>query len=188
MVFLFTWFKMMCSQTNSLLRKIGLRRTVPNLSFFQLFFVHVFFRAFSEYFNTLFFLLHILGIIYESSVTSNDLVMASKAIIALQTRKTNLVVSAEYIFPSFIRKKSIRTFFLSNSDTYCYAKSLYRSRAVRHFYWIEYEIWADFGPVGNTGKKLGAIMSNIHSDSKSPISFTNSKMAKLQKIFFLCFR
>ena len=27
-----------------------------------------------------------------------------------------------------------------------------------------------------------------HSDSKSPILFTNSKMVKLQKIFFLCFR
>ena len=45
-----------------------------------------------QYFNP-FFLLHILGVIYESSVTSNDLVTASKAIIALQTRETNLVVS-----------------------------------------------------------------------------------------------
>jgi hypothetical protein len=27
-----------------------------------------------------------------------------------------------------------------------------------------------------------------HSDSKSPISFTNSKMVKFEKIFFLCFR
>ena len=74
------------------------------LEFLSIFSVHFFFRAFSEYFNTLFFLLHILGIIYESSVTSNDLVMASKAIIALQTRETNLVVS-KYIFPSFIRNQ-----------------------------------------------------------------------------------
>ena len=33
------------------------------------------------------------------------------------------------------------------------AKSLYRSRAGKHFYGTEYEIWADFGPVGNTEKK-----------------------------------
>ena len=25
-----------------------------------------------------------------------------------------------------------------------------------HFYETEYEIWADFGAVGNTGKKIGA--------------------------------
>ena len=42
------------------------------------------------------------------------------------------------------------------------AKSLYRSRAGRHFYGTEYEIWADFGPVGNTEKKYGGpIMSNF---------------------------
>ena len=40
-------------------------------------------------------------------------------------------------------------------------KSLYRSRAGRHFYETEYEIWADFGPVGNTEKKTGPIMSNF---------------------------
>ena len=33
------------------------------------------------------------------------------------------------------------------------AKSLYRSRAGSHFDGTEYEIWADFGPVGNTEKK-----------------------------------
>ena len=33
------------------------------------------------------------------------------------------------------------------------AKSLYRSRAVSHFYGTEYEILAGFGPVGNTEKK-----------------------------------
>ena len=31
-----------------------------------------------------------------------------------------------------------------------------RSRAGSHFYGTEYEIWADFGPVGNTEKKFGA--------------------------------
>ena len=37
-------------------------------------------------------------------------------------------------------------------------KPLYRS----HFYGTEYEIWTDFGPVGNTGKKdLGPIISNF---------------------------
>jgi hypothetical protein len=37
---------------------------------------------------------------------------------------------------------------------YC-SKSLYRSRAGSHFYGTEYEIWADFGPVGNTEKRVG---------------------------------
>ena len=33
---------------------------------------------------------------------------------------------------------------------------LYRSFAGSHFYGTEYEIWTDFGPVGNTEKKIGA--------------------------------
>ena len=37
--------------------------------------------------------------------------------------------------------------------TELFAKSLYRSRAGNHFYGTEYDIWADFGPVGNTEKK-----------------------------------
>ena len=41
------------------------------------------------------------------------------------------------------------------------SKSLYRSCAGRHFYGTEYVIWAGFGPVGNTGKKIGPIMSNF---------------------------
>ena len=41
-------------------------------------------------------------------------------------------------------------------------KSLYRSRARSHFYGTEYEICADFGPDGNTEKKVGGpIMSNF---------------------------
>ena len=32
------------------------------------------------------------------------------------------------------------------------AKSLYRSRTGRHFYGTENEIWAGFGPDGNTKK------------------------------------
>ena len=35
-------------------------------------------------------------------------------------------------------------------------KSLYGSRAGRHFYGAENEISAGFGPVGNTEKKIGA--------------------------------
>ena len=31
-------------------------------------------------------------------------------------------------------------------------KSIYRSCGGSHFYGTEYEIWADFGPVGNTEK------------------------------------
>ena len=38
----------------------------------------------------------------------------------------------------------------------CYPKWLYRSRAGNHFYRTEYEIWADFGPVGNIEKKMWA--------------------------------
>ena len=40
------------------------------------------------------------------------------------------------------------------------AKSLYGSRAGRHFYGTENEIWAGFGPVGNN-KNMGPIMSNF---------------------------
>ena len=43
------------------------------------------------------------------------------------------------------------------------AKSLYRSRAERHFYGTENEIWAGFWPVGNTEKKIGLIMCNFCS-------------------------
>ena len=35
-------------------------------------------------------------------------------------------------------------------------KSLYRIRAGRQLYGTENDIWAGFGPVGNTEKKLGA--------------------------------
>ena len=43
-----------------------------------------------------------------------------------------------------------------------YSKSLYRSRGESHFYGTEYEIWADFWPVGNTEKKnWGPIMNNF---------------------------
>ena len=38
-------------------------------------------------------------------------------------------------------------------NEYLTPKSLHRSRARSHFYGTEYEIWADFGPVGNTEKK-----------------------------------
>ena len=40
-------------------------------------------------------------------------------------------------------------------------KSSYRSCAGSHFYGIDNEIWADFGPVGNTEKKIRLIMSNF---------------------------
>ena len=40
-------------------------------------------------------------------------------------------------------------------------KSLCISRPVSNFYGTEIEIWAGFGPVGSTEKKLGLIMSNF---------------------------
>ena len=43
------------------------------------------------------------------------------------------------------------------------SKSLYRSCAGNHFSGTEYEIWADFGLVGNTEKSFGPIMSNFVS-------------------------
>ena len=47
-------------------------------------------------------------------------------------------------------------------NTVVRSKSLYRSLAGSHFYGTEYEIWAEFGPVGNTEKKRsGPIMSNF---------------------------
>ena len=60
----------------------------------------------------------------------------------------------------------------------CYdiqAKSLYISRAVSNFYGTEIEIWAGFGPVGNTEKKnwanneqlLRAVFSCFHGQIQS---------------------
>ena len=42
-----------------------------------------------------------------------------------------------------------------------YSKSLYISNAVSNFYGTGIEIWAGFGQVGNTEKKIWAIMSNF---------------------------
>ena len=39
------------------------------------------------------------------------------------------------------------------NQNYC----IYRSSAGSHFYGTEYEIWAGFGPVGNTEKKIGQL-------------------------------
>ena len=50
------------------------------------------------------------------------------------------------------------------------AKSLYISRAVSNFYGTEIEIWAGFGPVGNTEKKIVA------------------DYEQLLRVFFSCFR
>ena len=55
-------------------------------------------------------------------------------------------------------------------------KSLYRSRAESHFYGTEYEIWADFGPVGNTEKQPGPIMSNFEA---SFFMFSCAKKVKI---------
>ena len=41
------------------------------------------------------------------------------------------------------------------SGAHSSAKSLYRSPTRRRFYGTENEIWAGFGPVGNTEKKIG---------------------------------
>jgi hypothetical protein len=45
---------------------------------------------------------------------------------------------------------------IAHPITYVTTKSSYRSCTGRHFYGTENEIWAGFGLVGNTEKKLGA--------------------------------
>ena len=75
------------------------------------------------------------------------------------------------MFQKYIGGKYRRNFnsniFSMNCDVGCtfdpssMPKSLYRSRAGRHFYGTENVIWAGFGPVGNTEKKIGPIMSNF---------------------------
>ena len=40
-------------------------------------------------------------------------------------------------------------------------KPLYRNFAGNHFYGTEYEIWADFGPVGNTEQIFGNIYDQL---------------------------
>ena len=44
---------------------------------------------------------------------------------------------------------------------YFYAKSLYISQAVSNFYGTEIEIWAGFGPVGITEKKIWAFLGRF---------------------------
>jgi hypothetical protein len=48
-----------------------------------------------------------------------------------------------------------------NSSYWLQSKSLYRSRAGRHFFGTENEIWAGFGPVANTKNKFGPIMEQL---------------------------
>ena len=50
---------------------------------------------------------------------------------------------------------------MSVSSGMIVSKSLYISLAVSNFYETEIEIWAGFGSVGNTEKKIGPIMSNF---------------------------
>ena len=77
-------------------------------------------------------------------------------------------------------------------------KSLHRSRTGSQFYGTEYEICADFGPIGNIEKKWGLIMSNFGeqffhvSRSKKPFfKFLKNFVASPLKIWiiicFICF-
>ena len=72
-----------------------------------------------------------------------------------------------------------------------------RSRAGSHFYGTEYEIWADFGPVGNTEKKDGgadyeqllrAVFSCFQGQKKSYNCFKkypSVRTKKLHKMLFI---
>ena len=67
-------------------------------------------------------------------------------------------------------------FFSSTLHT----KSLYRSRAGRHFYGTENVIWAGFGPIGNTEKKsLGRLWATFED-----VFFMFSGEKKNLKFFF----
>ena len=70
-------------------------------------------------------------------------------------------------------------------------KSLHRSHSGSHFRGTEYEIWADFGPVGNTEKKLGAdyeqlqraFFSSFHGKKNQKYCIVRAK--KLHNISFI---
>ena len=74
---------------------------------------------------------------------------------------TKIPVFLYYITPTC-------TIFIKNSARL--PKSLYRSCAGRYFYGTENEIWAGFGLVGNTEKRLGA------------------DYEQLLRVFFSCFQ
>ena len=83
------------------------------------------------------------------------------------------------------------------------AKSLYRNCAGSQFFGTEYEIWADFGPVGNTEKKRWVadceqLLREVFSCFQGQIFFLNffentiasalkSCIIDLKKYFFLFF-
>ena len=58
---------------------------------------------------------------------------------------------------------------------------LYRNCAGSHLYGTEYEIWADFGPVGNTEKKNWAVKYSTFEGVF--LSFHGQK--KMKKLTFL---
>ena len=72
---------------------------------------------------------------------------------------------------------------------YIKPKSLYRSCKGKYFYGTEYEIWADFGPVGSTEKKLGAeyeqllmaVFSSFHQQKKAKTQFFLNSVASALK-------
>ena len=60
-----------------------------------------------------------------------------------------MILQLRRICLKILPKKDVHIFIMNLSRT----KSLYRSRVGSYFYGTEYEIWADFWPVGNTEKK-----------------------------------
>ena len=55
---------------------------------------------------------------------------------------------------------------------FLFENSIYRSRAGRHFYGTENDIWAGVGPVGNNEKNWGPIMSR-GAPSRAPLIMSN---------------
>ena len=58
-----------------------------------------------------------------------------------------------FCYISFL-KEILNQIIQKNVELRGQSKSLYRNSAGRHFYGTENEIWAGFGPVGNTEKKI----------------------------------
>ena len=60
-------------------------------------------------------------------------------------------IALALILPGLSNK--VRSPRVGSCWVHLYAKSLYKSRAGRHFYGTENVIWAGFGQIGNTEKK-----------------------------------
>ena len=79
-----------------------------------------------------------------------------QTVVNLHTKSVYSYQVSRHIIKKFLREKSpLRYQQKWLSLELPQPKSLYRSRAGRHFYGTENEIWAGFGLVGNTENEIG---------------------------------